>query len=94
MIEVLVYFFYYSVNDYKSAKSFLKYFYFKVFQRRKNGKTDFYRGWTEYANGFGDLNEDFWLGNACIFRLSFPIRNWSFAFSFAHALTTILNQQH
>jgi hypothetical protein len=34
-----------------------------VFQRRLNGKTDFYRNWTEYKNGFGDLNNEFWLGN-------------------------------
>jgi hypothetical protein len=34
-----------------------------VFQRRLNGKTDFYRAWTEYKNGFGDLNGEFWLGN-------------------------------
>jgi ficolin len=34
-----------------------------VFQRRLNGKTDFYRTWAEYKNGFGDLNGEFWLGN-------------------------------
>ncbi|XP_060568628.1 microfibril-associated glycoprotein 4-like [Ruditapes philippinarum] len=34
-----------------------------VFQRRLNGKTDFYRTWTAYKNGFGDLNGEFWLGN-------------------------------
>ncbi|XP_060600370.1 fibrinogen-like protein 1 [Ruditapes philippinarum] len=34
-----------------------------VFQRRLNGETDFYRNWTEYKNGFGDLNGEFWLGN-------------------------------
>ncbi|XP_060600056.1 fibrinogen-like protein 1 [Ruditapes philippinarum] len=34
-----------------------------VFQRRLNGKTDFYRNWTDYKNGFGDLNGEFWLGN-------------------------------
>ncbi|XP_045184083.2 angiopoietin-related protein 7-like [Mercenaria mercenaria] len=34
-----------------------------VFQRRQSGEVDFYRNWTEYRNGFGDLNGDFWLGN-------------------------------
>ncbi|XP_063397333.1 fibrinogen C domain-containing protein 1-like [Mytilus trossulus] len=34
-----------------------------VFQRRINGKTDFYRGWEAYENGFGDLEAEFWLGN-------------------------------
>lgn len=27
-----------------------------------NGKTDFYRTWSEYSAGFGNLSEEFWLG--------------------------------
>lgn len=27
-----------------------------------NGKTDFYRTWSEYSVGFGNLSEEFWLG--------------------------------
>ena len=41
-----------------------------VFQRRVNGNTDFYRPWNDYKNGFGDLNNNFWLGNDKINLLS------------------------
>uniref|UniRef100_H3AZP9 Tenascin XB n=1 Tax=Latimeria chalumnae TaxID=7897 RepID=H3AZP9_LATCH len=33
-----------------------------VFQRRMNGKTNFWRKWWDYAVGFGNLTEEFWLG--------------------------------
>ncbi|XP_066887257.1 tenascin-R isoform X2 [Kogia breviceps] len=33
-----------------------------VFQRRQNGQTDFFRKWAEYRVGFGNLEDEFWLG--------------------------------
>ncbi|XP_053483959.1 tenascin-R [Ictalurus furcatus] len=33
-----------------------------VFQRRQNGLTDFSRKWSEYRAGFGNLEDEFWLG--------------------------------
>ncbi|XP_071836890.1 uncharacterized protein [Apostichopus japonicus] len=34
-----------------------------VFQRRVDGSVEFYRDWYDYRDGFGFLNNEFWLGN-------------------------------
>ncbi|GFU40195.1 techylectin-5A [Nephila pilipes] len=44
-----------------------------VIQRRGNfnrPKDYFYKDWNSYKNGFGDVEEDFWLGNDNIFALT------------------------
>ena len=41
-----------------------------VFQRRQDGSVDFYRYWTDYENGFGNLTGEFWLGLGKINRIT------------------------
>ncbi|XP_063435718.1 fibrinogen C domain-containing protein 1-like [Mytilus trossulus] len=39
-----------------------------VFQRKMNGKTNFYRDWATYKQGFGNQSEEFWLGDSLTYH--------------------------
>ncbi|XP_052106458.1 ficolin-1-like [Mytilus californianus] len=41
-----------------------------VIQRRINGSVNFYRDWQAYKTGFGQANEEYWLGNDNIHELT------------------------
>ena len=41
-----------------------------VFQRREDGRENFKRKYTEYEKGFGDPNEEHWLGLEILYRLT------------------------
>jgi len=44
-----------------------------VFQKRMDGSVDFFRGWDEYKQGFGNLRGEVWLGLDKLHRLT--VRN-------------------
>ncbi|GFS39459.1 protein scabrous [Trichonephila inaurata madagascariensis] len=39
-------------------------------QKRFNGSESFFRDWTEYKNGFGQLSSEFWIGNEALHLLT------------------------
>nr|XP_039257821.1 microfibril-associated glycoprotein 4-like [Styela clava] len=41
-----------------------------VFQRRTSGSTDFYNTWNEYVNGFGNKDDEYWLGLENFYHLT------------------------
>ncbi|XP_041373663.1 ryncolin-4-like [Gigantopelta aegis] len=53
-----------AVNGYFDSDGWL------VMQRRMNGSENFNRTWIEYEDGFGDLQNEFWLGNKYVHLLT------------------------
>ncbi|XP_017546739.1 tenascin isoform X1 [Pygocentrus nattereri] len=41
-----------------------------VFVRRQSGKLDFFRNWKNYTAGFGDMNDEFWLGLSNLHKIT------------------------
>ena len=41
-----------------------------VFQRHHNGSAKFDKNWNEYKNGFGSVDDEFWLGNENIHQMT------------------------
>ncbi|XP_066515911.1 tenascin [Hoplias malabaricus] len=41
-----------------------------VFLRRYHGNLDFYRNWKNYTAGFGDVNDEFWLGLSNLHKIT------------------------
>ncbi|GBN90641.1 Techylectin-5A, partial [Araneus ventricosus] len=52
-----------------------------VIQRRGNfsNKIDFFRNWSDYKHGFGNISEEFWIGNDNIYALT-NLRNYTVRF--------------
>ncbi|KTF85539.1 hypothetical protein cypCar_00046800 [Cyprinus carpio] len=42
----------------------------RVFLRRQSGKLDFFRNWRNYSAGFGDTNDEFWLGLSNLHKIT------------------------
>ncbi|XP_037548160.1 tenascin [Nematolebias whitei] len=41
-----------------------------VFLRRQNGKVEFFRNWKNYTAGFGNMNDEFWLGLSNLYKMT------------------------
>ncbi|XP_056274974.1 tenascin-like isoform X2 [Pseudoliparis swirei] len=41
-----------------------------VFLRRQSGRLEFFRNWRNYTGGFGDMNDEFWLGLSNLHKIT------------------------
>ncbi|KAK7933208.1 hypothetical protein WMY93_004104 [Mugilogobius chulae] len=41
-----------------------------IFLRRQSGKVEFFRNWKNYTAGFGDMNDEFWLGLSNLHKIT------------------------
>ena len=67
-----------------------------LIQRRdKRYSTNFHRAWTEYADGFGDLNKEFWFGLNGIHCLTSK-GNWELRidFTFSNGTKSFMHYNH
>ncbi|GFS09024.1 tenascin-R [Elysia marginata] len=71
-----------------------------IIQRRTSGNVNFYRTWAEYKEGFGSLDDDFWLGNEKVYTITnsgtYELRvgiKYKGQFKFAHYSTFSLSDE-
>ncbi|KAJ8033875.1 Tenascin-R [Holothuria leucospilota] len=62
-----------------------------VIQRRINGEMNFYRNWVIYKNGFGNIQQEFWLGNEKLYYLT---QQATYEYRFDFVMSSYANRYH
>ncbi|KAF3849293.1 hypothetical protein F7725_015790 [Dissostichus mawsoni] len=47
-----------------------------IFLRRQNGKLEFFRNWKNYTAGFGNMSDEFWLGDSMTYHQGRPFSTY------------------